>query len=194
MTAVLAASVTSPVAAHGDLILELGAERAQPGGSIEVRGDLGAGESFEVALISQTDGSRRPIATIPATEEGHFQSVVTLPTDVVAGDYVVEVSADLVVVQAPLTIAGSPQDGEGGGGPEQEDGLLKALPSGFGSGANGAAVGPASSGRPASVEPGASPVRAGRSPLVDVAIIGSALIIGLGLIAAVARRSGRVAS
>lgn len=158
-------------AAHGELILQLGAERIQPGGAIEVRGDLGMGERFQIALISKADGSRRPIATIPATEEGHFQSYVTVPADVTPGDYLVEASFDLVVVRAPLTVAGTPVEA-GGEGLDQADGLLLPMPSG--------AAAPAVS-APSAVAPGDTTGRVGRSP-VDGLIVVMAAIVGAGLL------------
>ena len=167
-------------AAHEELLLQLSAERIQPGGTVEVRGDLGAGESFEVALIAQADGSRRVIATIPAIEEGHFQSFVVVPADMPAGDYLIEVAVDLTAVRAPLTIAGSPIGAEGGEGPEQEEGLVQPLPSGFGGG------------RPASAFPGVEATepdstRVDRSSFV----IAVALILVAAFLAGLRRRVRR---
>lgn len=68
----LTAGFVASVAAHDGLLLQLDAERIQPGGTVEVRGDLGSGGAFEVALIASVDRSRRMIATSPATGEGHF--------------------------------------------------------------------------------------------------------------------------
>jgi hypothetical protein len=120
--------------AHGEETLELGAERVQPGGSVEVRGDLGAGQRFAVSLISRIDGSRRAIATIAATEEGHFDAYVTVPPDLRAGDYVLEVTAqevaDPAAARAPIAIVGSPVESEGER-PDQAEGLLGPAASGI---------------------------------------------------------------
>ena len=180
VVAVVAAMSSAPVAAHGQPILQLGAERIQPGGSVEVRGDLGIGEVFEVALIAKADGSRRLIATIPAVEEGHFQSFVTVPADVAVGDYLLEVAVDLSVVRAPLTVAGSPIGGEDGGGPDQGDGLGQPLASGLAGGAGGAGGLGARSSDPAL--PGGPPTstRTGRSPIDGVVIIAAAAAIAIG--------------
>ena len=167
----LVLATIAPVGAHGELILQLGAERIQPGGAIEVRGDLGSGEQFEIALISKANGSRRWIATIPATEEGHFQSHVVVPADVPEGDYLVEASFDLAVVRAPLTVAGTPiNPGEGGEGPDRADSLAVPLPSGFrqdGTSAGGS---------------GAAGTRGGRSPADGLLVVGAAIAAAAALI------------
>lgn len=184
--AALAAALigAQPVAAHGELILQLGAERVQPGGSVEVRGDLGAGESFEVALIAKADGSRRVITTIPATEEGHFQTYVTIPTDVPTGEYLLEVAVDVVVVRAPLTVAGGPVGGDGGAQPEQEEGLIAPLPSGFGVAAGAASLQPAGT----ATEPVAN--QSGRSLIDGVLVVAVALGAAIALVVGM-RLTGR---
>ena len=165
-------------AAHDDVLLQLSAERIQPGGTVEVRGDLGAGESFEVALIAQTDGSRRVIATIPAIEEGHFQAFVVVPANTSAGDYLVEVAVDLTAVRASLTIAGSPIGAEGGEGPEQEEGLVQPLPSGFG-------------GRePASAAPGVEATESNSARIDRPSFDGAVVIGAAGILAAAALLGG----
>ena len=169
---------SAQVAAHGQLILELGADRIQPGAAVEVRGDLGSGEQFEIALISKVDGSRRPIGIVPATDEGHFQSYVTVPADVTPGDYLVEASFDLLVVRAPLTVAGAPIEA-GGEGPDQADGLVLPMPSTArapAASAPGGAVAPGDG-----VTPGGATGRVGRSPL-DGVIVVAAAIAGAGLL------------
>ena len=167
-------SITGPAqaAAHGQLILELGADRIQPGAAIEVRGDLGNGEQFEIALISKLDGSRRPIAIVPASDEGHFQSYVIVPADVTPGDYLVEASFDLLVVRAPLTVAGAPIEA-GGEGPDRADGLILPMPSSAGA--------PAASAPGAAVAPGDAAGPVGRAP-VDGLIVIVAAIAGAGLL------------
>jgi hypothetical protein len=180
LLAVLAAGL--PATAHGEDTLQLGAERIQPGGSIEVRGDLGSGEAFAVSLISGIDGSRRVITTIAATEEGHFQSYVTLPTDVPAGDYLLEVAVDGEEVRGPLTVAGSPFGGEEGAGPEQEEGLLQPLPSAFGAGVG---PGPVARGSAPAEASGADP-RAGHASIDDVGLLAMAALAALAALAILA--------
>ncbi len=174
-------------AAHGQLILQLGAERVQPGGTIEVRGDLGVGEAFEVALIAKADAGRRLIATIPAIDEGHFQAYVTIPADTPTGDYLVEVAVDLSVVRAPLTIVGSAIVGADGvgDGPDHADPLIGPMPSmlagGTGPGAGGAPVARTSG---ASTTGSTVPVstRVGRSPIDGALIVGIAALASIALV------------
>ena len=113
----------APVAAHGETFFQLGAERVQPGGSVEVRADLGAGEAFDLTLIGRGDGARRFLATLAATEEGHLQTYLTIPADVAAGEYLVEIAYDVTVLRAPLTVAGAPIAGEEGQLPGQDEGI-----------------------------------------------------------------------
>jgi hypothetical protein len=127
LAASAAALASTSAVAHGELFFQLGAERVQPGGTVEIRADLGAGEAFDVTLISKADGGRRFIATLPAAEEGHLQSFLTIPANVPAGDYLVEVAFDLTVLRTSLTVAGSPV-GEDGQQPGQDDGLNPRVP------------------------------------------------------------------
>jgi hypothetical protein len=113
---------------HGELIFQLGAERAAPGDVLEVRGDVGAGSTVEIVLISKSDGLRRSIATLTDYEEGHFQGFVTIPPEVTAGDYLVEATTESISMGAPLTVIGYPA-GEGGERPDQAEPLLVPLPS-----------------------------------------------------------------
>lgn len=118
-----------PVAAHGELLFQVGPERVAPGGVIEVRGDFGAGDSVEIVMISKADEARRSIATVVDFEEGHFQSYVTVPADLPAGDYVVEAVSETITMRAQLRVAGVlilP----GGERPDQDEALIGALPSG----------------------------------------------------------------
>jgi hypothetical protein len=119
-----------PAAAHGELVFQVGAERIQPGGTVEVRGDLGTGSTIDIVLISKIDGTRRPVATLTNVDEGHFQDFVTIPADVATGDYVVEAGTESIAARAPLTVAGSAV-AEGGDGPDRGDGLLAPMPSGW---------------------------------------------------------------
>jgi hypothetical protein len=186
--ALAALAIATPVAAHGEYILQLGADRIQPGGAIEVRGDLGTGEAFEVALVSKLDGSRRVIATIPAVEEGHFQTYVTVPADVPTGDYLLEVAVDLTVIRAPLAIAGTPITGSGeeGSGPDH-DPLVGPMPTGAGAG-----VVAGSSAAPNA--PAASDLRGTRSPLDGASILAGALAAAVVLLAALRLGARRRAS
>ena len=184
VSAMLLLSSASPVAAHGELILELGAERIQPGGSVEVRGDLGTGDVFEIALISRSGGARRVIASVPAAGEGHFDSYVVVPADVPVGDYFVEAAVDLIVVRAPLTVAGSPLGDTGAGEPQREDGFLSPLPSGFGR-AGVVPVASAGGAPPADASRGTDP--AGGVPLGGLLLVVIAALVPVGVLGLVWR-------
>jgi hypothetical protein len=177
---------TAPVAAHGESFFQLGAERIEPGGQVEVRADLGAGDRFEVTLISKADGSRRTLGTFPATEEGHLQTWLTIPVDVPAGDYLVELAYDLTVLRAPLTVAGSPlPGGDEGQLPGQDDGFG---PPASGSGAPGGPIAAQPSPGPAAPEDGEG-VRGRRDGIDGPVSVGIALLAAVALLG-VLRLSG----
>jgi hypothetical protein len=127
--AIVVLSAVGPAAAHGELLFQVGPERVAPGGVIEVRGDFGAGDSVEIVMISRADDARRSIATVVDFEEGHFQSYLTVPVDLPAGDYVVEAVSETITMRAQLTVAGV-AIAAGGERPNQDEALVGTLPSG----------------------------------------------------------------
>jgi hypothetical protein len=186
MAAVIWISGAVPVAAHGELVFQLGSERAAPGDVVEVRGDLGAGSTVEIVLISTADGTRRSIATLVDFEEGHFQAYVTIPADQPAGDYLVEAGTESVAVRAPLTIAGSAAE-QGGERPDQDEPLLAPLPSGWA----GYALA-----TPATADSAGPAVDKGRRDALPLPPIVIALLVVLGMLALLAglRLAGRARS
>ena len=176
LAVVLGAVVAEPVAAHRELYLQLGAERAQPGAAIEIRADLAAGDAFDVTLVSRADGARRFVTTLPAIDEGHLQTYLTLPADVAAGDYLVEVAFDATVMRTPLTVAGAPII-EGGGeqpGRDEPIGQPGAL-------ASAVTVGPLPGGGRAAADVPRSPVD-GVLILVVAAVASGAAVAALRLL------------
>lgn len=193
-----AAAVASAggAAAHGEIYFQVGAERVQPGAEVEVRGDLDAGEAFEITLVSKTDGARRVIATVPAFEEGHFQTYVVIPADTSTGEYLVEAAYDLTVVRAQLTVAGpaivAGQD-QNVGEPEHE-GFGAPSASGSGSGAGEFAAAPSAGlAATAASDAGAAPVRGRRDALEGLGIVAIAGVLAVALVGGlrVLRKSGR---
>jgi hypothetical protein len=178
--AVVAVAVVVPVLAHGELVFQLGAERIQPGGSVEIRGDVGVGSSVEIVLIGKTDGSRRSLGTLADFEDGHFQGYVTIPADVAVGEYLLEAGTESIAVRAPLVVAGAAVV-EGGDRPGQEEPLVAPMPSGLGGVAvatlqPGAPLGPAVGGGSRDFWP-ISPVL-----VAAILVIGAvALLVGLRL-------------
>jgi hypothetical protein len=186
IAAVIEILVVAPVAAHGELVFQLGAERVVPGGVVEVRGDLATGDTVEIALISKADGTRRSIATLADFEEGHFQGYVTIPTDVIAGDYLVEAGTDSISARAPLTVAGSAALA-GGERSDQGEPLVAPVPStssvySFASPGPGVRSGPAVEG-------------SGRDTLpVPPILIGVAAVVGAVVLVAGMRLASRTRS
>ncbi|MBA2381650.1 MAG: hypothetical protein H0V73_06035 [Chloroflexi bacterium] len=192
---VLLQSLAGEILAHGELTFQLGVERVQPGGTLEIRGDLGAGDQLEITLVAKSDGARRLIATIETAEEGHLHTFVTVPADVAVGDYLVEAAFELTVMRAPLTVAGPPIVEEPDEQPGQEEGLLVPMPPGFGSG-SGASGGSASVGAGASASAftdGAgslAPIGIRRDPIEGMAAVGAG-ILAVAVVAGLRIRSGR---
>lgn len=166
--AIVVLSAVMPVAAHGELLFQVGPERVAPGGVIEVRGDFGAGDSVEIVMVSRADDARRSIATVADFEEGHFQSYLTVPADVPAGDYVVEAVSETITMRAQLTVAGAAIAGGGGERPDQDEALIGALPSGY----SGSTVQTPAAGVPTgSVGPASGPDAWPIPPVVIAALI-----------------------
>jgi hypothetical protein len=165
------------VSAHGGVAtFQLGAERINPGGTIEVSGDMTTDDPVVLTLVADADGAARPITTLTALDEGHFRAFVDLPGDVPGGSYTVTASNGLDFASVPLVIAGGPvADGEQGQRPGQDEAFAGALPS------PGGAPGTVSLGAP---QPLRTPANAGQAAdkrsivVVVVAAIGLAFVLG----------------
>lgn len=157
----LALGAASSAFAHGEETLELGADRVRPGGSLEVRGDLGSGAAFDITLIAVDDLSRRLLTTVAASEEGHVQAYITIPLDVPAGDYLIEVTNDVTVMRSALTVAGAPVAGEEGQLTGRDEGLGIVPTAATGIPGTGATAAPAV----------VAPVHTEGSPLASLAIL-----------------------
>jgi hypothetical protein len=157
--------------------MQLGSERIQPGGTLGMRGDMGVGEQFQVALISATDGSRRVLGVIPAVEEGHFDTNIVIPTDVAAGDYLVEAGVDALATRAPLTIAGPPIVDGGGEAPDRANALnpVGSLPIL----ANSSAAGRVTGGTPSSPASTARGTPVERMAALVFAVLGGVVLLGV---------------
>lgn len=187
--AILGLVTVAPAIAHGELIFQLGAERIEPGGSVEIRGDIGVGTSVEIVLIGKADGSRRSLGTLGDFEDGHFQGYVTIPADVAVGEYLLEAGTESIAVRAPLVVAGSAVV-EGGDRPGQDEPFVAPMPSGLGQAAvatlqPGAPLGPAVGGGSRDAWP-TSPVL-----VAAILVIGAVgLLVGLRLAARRRSESG----
>lgn len=127
--------VAGSVLAHGGET-SMNAEPAlvQPGEAVAIRADLLTSGPVTLNLVG-ADGSRRNVAVVEETNEGHFEVVVEMPPDVPIGVWTIVAEADGAVYGSTIVeVAGTPLGaGEGGGqGPRDEDDpLLVPLPSGW---------------------------------------------------------------
>jgi hypothetical protein len=127
---VVLVALTASAAAHGGVAtLQLGTERANPGATIEVIGDMTTAGQVVLTVVSAIDGAAREVATVVSDEDGHFQAFVTLPTDVPGGQATVVASIGQDVVGAQVVIAGSPvASGEEGQLRGQDEAFAGAAP------------------------------------------------------------------
>ena len=101
--------------AHGGVpTLQLQVDRINPGGSVELRGDMTGDEPVDVSLRAG-DGSTLALGQIETDWEGHFVTAVTIPADVAAGTYIVRVASPFEEATTRLVVAGPPllPDAEG---------------------------------------------------------------------------------
>lgn len=114
------------VAAHGGkATLQLAVGQVNPGGTLDVRGDLLGEGHVEMRLVAIAGGASILIGTAEADAEGHFQAFLTVPSDLPAGSYAVQALAGIDKASAPIVIAGPAlSDGEQGQQPGQEEGLV----------------------------------------------------------------------
>ena len=108
------------VAAHGGVpTLQPGAERINPGGTIELLGDMTTEGPVELRLVAGT--TVRSLGSAIADYEGHFQVFVIVPVDVPSGEYTVHAESTVERASAPLVVAGLPIGGEEGQLPGQDE-------------------------------------------------------------------------
>jgi hypothetical protein len=172
------------VAAHGGVpTLQLGAERVNPGATLELLGDMTTEGAVELRLVAGT--TVRSLGNAVADYEGHFQVFVIVPVDIPTGGYTVQAESAVERASAPLVVAGSPIGGEEGQLPGQDEARAGVLPVGSGAAVEGG------SGATSSVEgTGAPPGNVGIVLVVLIGAVIAALVFGT-----VARaRSSRTAS
>lgn len=122
---------TQPALAHGgEPRLELGTERVNPGGVVEVRGvNFEYDEHLTLTLIGAQ--SETTLVEINADEAGEFQRVLTLPSTLDAGTYYLGAATEHHhVLSAALTVWGEAvmTEGAGVGQRDDADGLLAPMP------------------------------------------------------------------
>lgn len=116
--------VAGPASAHGGVpTLQLQGDRINPGGSLELRGDMTGDEPVAVSLQAG-DGSMLALGRIETDWEGHFATAVTIPPDVPAGTYIVRVTSPFEEATTRLVVGGPPLLPEAGGQPLGRDEAL----------------------------------------------------------------------
>ena len=110
--------------AHGGVpTLQLNTDRINPGGTVELRGDMTGDEPVDLSLQAG-DGSTLALGSIETDWEGHFVAALTMPLDVAAGTYVVRVKSPFEEATTKIVVAGPPLAQEGDGQPLGRDEAL----------------------------------------------------------------------
>ena len=116
--------LASQAGAHGGIpTLQLTADRINPGGSVELRGDMTGDEPVALSLQAG-DGSMLALGRIETDWEGHFVASVAIPADVAAGTYIVRVTSPFEEATTRLVVAGPPLLPEAEGQPLGRDEAL----------------------------------------------------------------------
>ena len=111
-------------AGHGGVAtLQIGGERINPGGTVDVRGDMTTEGPVEISIVAEGDVEGRALATIDADAEGQFQAFLIVPVDLPAGAYAVRAQSTAEQASAPIEIAGAAVGGEEGQLPGQDEAL-----------------------------------------------------------------------
>lgn len=156
--------------AHGGVpTLQLQVDRINPGGSVELRGDMTGDDPVELSLQAG-DGSTLALGQIETDWEGHFVTAVIIPADVAAGTYIVRVTSPFEEATTRIMVAGPPLLPEAEGQPLGRDEALAAP----GSVATAAAGQPATQWTP---PPGADST---------IRVIGAVIVVALVLVFALA--------
>ena len=180
-------AVPSATNAHGGVAtLQVGPERINPGGTLEVLGDMTTEGSVDITLVGVADGSIRSLGTVLADREGHFLAYLAIPGDLIGGDYSIRARSEVEEASAPIVVTGAAVGGEEGQLPGQDEAFAGVAPS-IGVAPVGGQPGAAT--QPRSLAP-AQPTPPASVPLIVLAI-GGALVAAFGLGAIARRRTAR---
>jgi hypothetical protein len=170
-----------PVAAlaHGGVAsLQVVAERVNPGGTLELLGDMASEGPVDIAVAAEPDGTARSLGHVQADAEGHFQAFLTVPADLPSGTYAVLARAGAEEARSSVVVSGPPIGDEGGDQAGQDEPLVVSAPI-------PASQGPAA---PAATLDRSSPVPTGTGADVGfVAIVGAIGLVAAPVIGAMAR-------
>jgi len=117
-------AAVSIVDAHGGVAtLQLGSERVNPGGTLELLGDMTAEGPVDIGIVAGAGGEPMQLGTATADETGHFLVYMTVPSDLPVGSYVVRARSASDEASAPLSVVGHPLTGDDGQLPGQDEAL-----------------------------------------------------------------------
>jgi len=175
MTAAWLVMVAPNAFGHGGApTLQVAAERVNPGGTLDLLGDMTTEGRVDIQLVAPAEAYVWSLGSVEADHEGHFRLFLIVPAEVPTGEY--HVRAQMATEQATtaIVIAGPPVAGEEGQPPGQDEALA---------GAAAPAVGPTA---PVIAEPASGPVFPATPPgahiptmvLVVAAVVALALLLG----------------
>jgi hypothetical protein len=164
--------------------LQLGADRVNPGGALEVIGDLKAEGGVEVTLVTGAGGATYSLGTIWADHDGHFQAFVTIPVDAPTGSYSLLVRSGVDEATVGILVAGLPVSaGDEGQPPGQDEARAAAV--------TASNVAPQITAQLAP-EPAVGEPSVGVIPVAIAILVAIGLALGIGTLARVgSRRSAR---
>ena len=151
LVVLLASGMPGSVAGHDGITgVFVEPDLVSPGGVIVVYGDnVSTDDPIQVDIIIGV--SRIALAATATDGEGHFRIGATLPTDLVAGTYAIEVNGDSGVHMTDwVQVDGAPIFDGQQGGPAGRDEGLPTLPAALGQPRPGAPAASAPAGEPAS--------------------------------------------
>jgi hypothetical protein len=123
-------AVATAANAHGGVAtLQVGSERINPGGTLELLGDMTSEGSVEITLVADGDGSIRSLGTVQADQEGHFLVYLAIPADLPGGDCSIRARSEVEEAIVPIVVAGASVGGEEGQLPGQDEAFAGAPPS-----------------------------------------------------------------
>lgn len=94
--------------AHGGTpTLQLNSDQVNPGGTIELRGDMTGDDPVELTLQAG-DGSTLTVGVVETDSEGHFVWPLAIPVDVAPGTYIVRVASPFEEATTRIVVAGAP--------------------------------------------------------------------------------------
>jgi hypothetical protein len=186
---VLAAAWLATVAAgsatgHGGVpILQAASERVNPGGTLDLLGDMTTEGSVQILLGAPSDAVVWTLGSADADHEGHFRVFLVVPVDLPAGDYRIRARMATEEATTRIVVSGPPIV-EGGGRPGQDEALAGVQPDPGVAAPNATGV---------AVPPSVTPVR-GPGPDLTLAVgavaLGIATAALLGLVARARSRRG----